>query len=227
VVSPDRSNRAATLEALARACQLGRVHSDVQAPGQPTGYAALDESLPQKGWPVGALTELLLNTSAHNRRVNEFSGYGIGELRLLMPALAQLTQADRYVAFIEPPHLIYPPALAQQGVRLERVLLIRPEPTEQLLLWTMEQTLRCAAFGAVLAWPRAPNDKELRRLQLAAETGRNLAFIYRPTVAALTASPAALRLALEPVNDGVQIEIKKSRGGRAGAKLLFAVNGEQ
>jgi protein ImuA len=41
-----------------------------------TGYASLSAELPSGGWPLGALIELL---PAHS---------GIGELRLLQPALA-------------------------------------------------------------------------------------------------------------------------------------------
>jgi cell division inhibitor SulA/protein ImuA len=76
--------------------------------------------------------------------------------------------------------------------------------------------LRCSAFGAVLVWPGAVNDKTLRRLQLAAEAGSNLAILYRPAAAAQMSSPAALRLALSATDDGMRIEIKKCRGGIAG-----------
>jgi protein ImuA len=207
--SVDFAQRAQTLEALTRLCQNGRVQSDSLPRVQPTEFAELDAALPQGGWPVGALTELLLN------------GYGIGELRLLMPALAALTRAGRYLALIDPPLLVYPPALAQHGINLERVVLIRPKgEAPSISLWAMEQALRCAAVGAVLAWPsHTMSDKELRRLQLAAEAGRNLGVLYRNLAAAEVASPAALRLALTPAPDGLQIEIRKCRGGRAGARF--------
>ena len=45
----------------------------------PTGYAELDEQLPGGGWARGALTEILLERE------------GIGELRLLLPALARIS----------------------------------------------------------------------------------------------------------------------------------------
>jgi hypothetical protein len=217
--SVDFAQRAQALEALTRLCQNGRVQSDSLPRVQPTEFAELDAALPQGGWPFGALTELLLN------------GYGIGELRLLMPALAALTRAGRYLTLIDPPLLVYPPALAQHWVNLERVVLIRPSgetpSTHQhrLGLWAMEQALRCAAVGAVLAWPSHKlSDKELRRLQLAAEAGRNLGVLYRNLAAAEVASPAALRLALTSVPQGLQIEIRKCRGGRAGAKLNVAAS---
>jgi protein ImuA len=137
---------------------------------------------------------------------------------LTMPAVAALSR-ERHVAFIAPPHLPYPPALAQRGIDLERALFIdratfAESPVE--LLWAAEQMLRCPAFGAVLVWPPTVNDKELRRLQLAAEAGKNLALVYRPFIAAASSSPAALRLCLSPAKSALQIEIKKCRGGRAG-----------
>ncbi len=58
--------------ALWRASQLGGGRGAVS----PSGYAALDAQLPGGGWPHGELTELLLPRC------------GIGELRLLAPALA-------------------------------------------------------------------------------------------------------------------------------------------
>ena len=49
--------------------------------GLSSGYPELDRHLPGGGWPPDSLTEIL---TAH---------YGIGELRLLMPALARLSHA--------------------------------------------------------------------------------------------------------------------------------------
>jgi len=68
-----------------------------------------------------------------------------------------------------------------------------------------------------LMWPESVDDKQLRRLQLAAEAGQTLALAYRPPSAAQFSSPAALRLCLHPSNEALRVEIKKCRGGRAGA----------
>ena len=66
-----------------------------------TGHARLDRELPGGGWPTGALTEII---SARR---------GIGEIGLLAPALARLTQAHRWIAWIAPPAQLHAPALAQ------------------------------------------------------------------------------------------------------------------
>src|SRR5258708_8890720 len=72
-------------------------------PTIPCGFPGLDAELPGGGWPAGELTEIL---PAHE---------GIGELRLLGPALAGLSKRGLRLAWIAPPHLPYPPALAPAG----------------------------------------------------------------------------------------------------------------
>ena len=184
-------------------------HADDQARpvALATGFAQLDAVLPGGGWPVGAITELMPETQ------------GIGELSLLMPALAQLSRAGRYFAWIAPPCLPYPPALAQHGLALDRLLLVQAHDA-RTVLWVAEQLLRCPAIGAVLAWPAALDDRRARRLQLAAETGGSCGLIYRPPAAAQQPSPAALRLRLAAFDGGLRIDIQKARGGRTHALVV-------
>jgi len=198
-----------TREQLARLCQRGAWRGDPR-PVQPTGFAALDAQLPGGGWPTGAIAELMPELA------------GIGELRLVAPALVAFAHAGRYIAWIAPPLLPYAPALAGAGLPLERVLLIRTrDPKESL--WAAEQTLRCPLFGAVLGWPATITDRNVRRLQLAAEAGGSLGILYRPPQAARELSPAALRLRLSPLVDGLAVEIQKVRGGRAGMQLRLSL----
>jgi hypothetical protein len=61
---------------------------------------------------------------------------------------------------------------------------------------------------------------EVRRLQLAAERGRTLGFLFRPHGAAQESSPAVLRVLIEPVRPeaaGVRVTLLKSRGGMRGS----------
>jgi hypothetical protein len=194
-----------TIEQLARLCQNGSWNRDLK-PALPSGFPELDANLPGGGWPSGAIAELMSDA------------IGIGELGLLMPALSNLARTGRYIAWIAPPYLPYAPALAQRGLPLERILLIQTQTLQQSL-WATEQALRCPAIGAVLSWPAYIVDKNVRRLQLAAEAGGSLGFLYRPPQAALESSPAALRLRLHAASEGIVIEIQKSRGGRAGVRL--------
>jgi cell division inhibitor SulA/protein ImuA len=196
-------DRAEKIKELAQLCRSGR---DTAAPlnVEPSASPELDAALPGGGWQSGTIVELMPMET------------GIGELRLLMPALAQITRAERYIALISPPYVPFAPALSQHGVKLERLLVVRTENPGDTL-WAFEQTLRCKSFGAVLAWPAQIRDREVRRLQLAAETGGSIGFLYRSPAAARQASPAALRLKLQAgVNGDLEVEILKCRGGRSG-----------
>jgi cell division inhibitor SulA/protein ImuA len=169
----------------------------------PTGFRALDARLPGGGWPLATLIELLVPAA------------GVGEIRLLLPALRSLTAAGtepRWVAWLAPPHLPYAPALADAGLDPARMLVVCPRAGLDRL-WAMEQALRSGACAAVLGWAGGASDAMLRRLKLAAEEGGTPAFLIRGPAHRGDASPAALRLALAARDDGLDVEILKSRGG--------------
>ena len=173
---------------------------------QPTGHAALDAALPGGGWPESALSEIL------------FATIGIGELRLLWPTLARLTVGGKRVVLVAPPHVPYPQAWLAAGVDLRQLIIIKAQGRDAL--WTTEQCLRSGSCGAVLCWPQQADDRALRRLQVAAETGQTLAFAYRPLREAVNPSPAALRLAVEV--QPAQLRVLKCRGGLAPARPIPA-----
>lgn len=147
-----------------------------------TGLPELDALLPGGGWPSGALSEILIDAD------------GLGELSLLMPALADITQRGQRVVFVAPPYIPYAPALEAHGLDLRHVVQIQANANEGA--WSAEQCLRSGSCGAVLSWLDEADYTQLRRLQLAAESGDALAFLFRPARAASKHSPAALRLQL-------------------------------
>ncbi len=204
-----------------------------------TGFAALDASLPGRGWPQVGLVEIL---TAH---------LGLGELYLVLPALAFLTRqpSARWCAWIAPPLELFAPALAAHGVSLSRVLVVRAAGADHAdradgtahagrvsrtgraeaagrALWACEQALRSGACEVALAWmPRMP-PRALRRLQLATERGRTLAFVFRTLSERTVREPsnAVLRIAVQPAGEGVRIELLKSRGGsREAVDLSFQI----
>jgi hypothetical protein len=181
----------------------------------PTGFGALDERLPGKGWPRSGLIEILV------------SRFGAGELTLLLPTLAALTcrPMARWCVWVAPPLEPFAPALAAHGVVLERVLVVRvPEFHPKTVrrgatgaLWAFEQSLGSGACDIAMAWVSRPRAREIRRLQLAAEQGRALGVLFRPQAAARESSHAALRMTLEPSAHGVRVMLLKSRGGVRGS----------
>ncbi|HSM10668.1 MAG TPA: translesion DNA synthesis-associated protein ImuA [Lysobacter sp.] len=193
------------LQALLEARRVWRGQPLPRPPSrQPTGFDWLDEALPSAGWPEAALTELLLPVD------------GVGELRLLWPTLARLSQQDGMIALVAPPYLPFAPAWDSAGVRLGKLQVVRTAPRDAL--WATEQCLRSAACSAVLCWPQQADDRSLRRLQVAAETGQCLGFALRPAKAAENPSPAALRIAIDA--DPAQLRVLKCRGGNAPPRPL-------
>ncbi|GAB3629339.1 damage-inducible protein [Pandoraea terrae] len=196
-----------------RASELARY----TRPGHRTGFASLDHELPGGGWPQGAVTELLCERA------------GIGEWRLLAPALRDLTQAGQAVLLVAPPLLPYAPALAAWGIDLRQLTIVtppvpapavragrrtaRPRGENRDMLWAAEQALKGVCCGAVLAWLPAATPEQVRRLQVAASGGDTLAWLIRPAMAAATASASPLRLGLT-VGAGSRLAVRfhKRRG---------------
>ena len=179
-----------------------------ELPVVPTGFPVLDAELPGGGWPAGALTELL---PEHE---------GIGEVRALGPALARLSNAGRWLAWIAPPYLPYAPALEAAGIDLARVTIVRTR-SPQDTLWAIEQALQSGACGAVLGWPGKITFAHLRRLQIATEGSPAIALLFRTPLAARESSPAVLRLHLQSVKGTLAVKILKRRGGPLARPLLL------
>jgi hypothetical protein len=171
----------------------------VALPGIPTGFSELDRELPGGGWPRGVVSELLTERT------------GIGELSLLMPALARLSQQDGWLMLIAPPWIPYAPALAARGIRLSKVIVARTA-SDKDTMWAAEQSLRAGNCPAVLLWPKTVNEHGLRRLQLAAEEGGSFGVVFGESVRAAFSSPAPLRLRLGVRQDRLSVKILKRRG---------------
>ena len=164
-----------------------------------TGFPALNKLLPYHGWPLGTTLEILT------------SQCGAGELRLLMPAMATLTQQGFYVVWIAPPYTPYAPSLLQHDIDIRYVIVIDRQITEDNQHWSMEKLLSCEKCGMALMWPNSYSTKSIRRLQLAAEKGSSLGVLY-PRVHH-PYSPAAMRIALHAIAiNQLHITILKARG---------------
>ena len=191
--------------ALWRATQLARG----AARSLPTGHAALSAELPDGGWPLGSLIELLAPQP------------GIGEIRLLRPALAQL-ETRRAIALVQPPHA--PHIASWMSWRLDPRQLLWVAPDKPLdALWAAEQILKNGSCGALLCWLPHVRPEALRRLHLAAQASDLLFVALRPASAAQHATPAPLRLALAPAPGGLSVHILKRRGPVCEAPLYVGL----
>lgn len=178
--------------------------SSTSEPGLATGYAALDKALHRHGWPTHAIVELLCDHT------------GIGELQILLPALAKYTQQQRQLVFISPPHQPYAPALHGAGVLASQTVVIQAVSTDERL-WAADQLLRTHITSGVVIWLTSPvKHQQLRKLQLAAQANKGLTVLLRPRFAARETSPAALRIDLSATTQTCVLHILKQRGGLAG-----------
>ena len=176
-----------------------------------SGFPALDEVLPGHGWPGGALTEIVLERE------------GIGEIRLTLPALAQLQMQRRDVVWIAPPHVPYAPALVSAGLDLARLLIVRcHSPADQL--WAYEQALRAPECGAAFAWLATHDERVLRRLQVAARDGRTWGALWRRPGQRGSATAATLRLALSRQEGKLAVRVLKRRGADLAGKILLEMS---
>jgi cell division inhibitor SulA/protein ImuA len=171
-----------------------------------TGRSALDARLPGGGWPRSSLVEVLLDEP------------GLGEVQLFLPALVHSQRVEGetpWLVWIAPPHEPFAPALAQHGIDLDRLWVVRPVSATEAL-WAAEQALASGVCAAVLLWLKGSDDRWLRRLKLAAEAGGTLGVLFRPERHRFESSPAALRVLLTRGTEGPHLEILKVQGGRPG-----------
>jgi hypothetical protein len=193
------------------------------APARPSGFAALDAELPGGGWPGTGLTEWLL------------AAPGGGEWALAAAAWARVAPGEPAVLLCAaPPFVPYMPALAAQGLAPGRLLVVPADAAPGAdAAWSAEQALRSGACAAVLwwssEWQRHPRPDRglsttLRRLHLAAQEGATPLIALRPLAARAQASPAPLRLMLEPQAPGrLALTLFKRRGPPMAAPLVLTL----
>ncbi|MBL8517296.1 MAG: translesion DNA synthesis-associated protein ImuA [Betaproteobacteria bacterium] len=177
------------------------------------GFDPLDQVLPAGGWEEGGLTEILANEQ------------GIGELSLLLPAASRVSKAGRGIVLVAPPFVPFPHAWEAKEVVLKQVVIIRAQGKEAL--WAMEQAARSGACGMVIGWTAScakdTNYQALRRLQMAADTGKTLLALYRPQTVAGDASAAPTRLRVWAAAGDLQIHAFKRRAAMPAPPIRVSV----
>ncbi|WP_157199624.1 hypothetical protein [Methylomonas koyamae] len=89
------------------------------------------------------------------------------------------------------------------------------------IAWCAEKLLRSGGCGMVLLWPRRLDARQIRRLQLAAETGSALAVLF--ALPGQSYSGAVLRVAVRPSASGLAVDIVKARGSLRRASLMLSL----
>jgi hypothetical protein len=140
-------------------------------------------------------------------------------------------EQNRWVLFVSPPYIPYPPALAQAGIDLTRVIVSQPRAPRDYL-WVLEKALASQSCSAVIAWPGRIHEKQIRRLQLASKDGYSWGILFRSEESSKNASPAELRLRLRPLpgnslgkdNSSIAVKILKRRGRWESEEFTIAFN---
>jgi hypothetical protein len=207
---PSHTSSIAEILADARVWKLKDASAAPARPVWSTGKSSLDARLPGGGWPAASLIEVLLDDT------------GLGEVQLFLPALVACQRSTAqgngdapWLVWIAPPHEPYAPALAQQGIDLGRLLVVRPTTATEAL-WAAEQALSSGVCAAVLLWLKGTDDRWLRRLKLAAEAGGSLGVLFRPERHRFESSPANLRIAMSQGSPYARVDLLKVQGGRPG-----------
>ena len=181
-----------------RACDVDKVNSNS------TGDKKLDNILPGGGWPKKGLVEV----------INQY--HGIGELQLLIPLMLSVIKQGKWILWVCPPHIVYAPALQQAGIDTDQILVVNKAVPCKDALWSMERALRSNNCGLVLTWQTWLSVKVLRRLQLAAETGSTLGFIFKSRDNKY--SPSRMRIRIKNITNFEEASItviKAHDGSRA------------
>ncbi len=188
---------------------VGEVASKAST-GIATNFAVLDAFLPWRGWPVGAMTEIMTDCM------------GSGEMSLLLPAMARLAQEKRPILMIGAPHSIYAPALVQAGIDPARITQISALSSKQSKenLWSAEQALKTGLPGMVILWSppclsthmSTTTPENLRRLHRATLGRETMLIHFRDRSSMSQPSPAWLRFGFAADETYIRLQVLKCRG---------------
>ena len=162
---------------------------------QTSQYPELDEKL-DGGFPESGVVDIA-------------SPSGIGELRLLLPFLLR---QKRMLVYINPPGQVCAEQLHHYGIDITQVLVIYPDKTNDAL-WAAEQCMKSGACATVMLWQNTVEVHQIKRLQVAAETGQSLLFLHRSNDKSTISLPVTLGLTLSANDTGLDIQVRKRKGG--------------
>src|SRR5262245_5227193 len=98
-----------------------------------------------------AAVDMLIGGGLPRGRLVEMAGpWSSGKTALALAAAARVTAQGGLVAYIDARRELYPPAAAQLGVDLERLLVVRPPPAAAAIARAGEIVARSRAFALVL-----------------------------------------------------------------------------
>lgn len=162
-----------------------------------SGFTQVDEAL-QGGFPESGLIHIK-------------SALGLGELRLVLPAVINKSKQQLCV-FISPPFQLNTEFLLAQGLCLEQVLLIDGIASEDAL-WSAEQCAKSGACAGIFMWQQQLQHTQAKKLELAALKGNCLSFIFSQQQNNTATLPISLSLSLKRQKSRLLIDVNKQKVG--------------
>jgi cell division inhibitor SulA len=164
-----------------------------------TGMAALDEMLPDGGWPKHGVVEIIVPDDH------------AGAIELVLPALRRLARQGRWIAMVTPPLPARTRLFTDDAINANKVLQVNPHPGRSAL-WTVESMLETGDCAVVLAWPGCDTELMDKRLQMAAVRGKSLCVLFRSESHTGCRSGVDVRLRLEVSEAGRAVYRLNSQG---------------
>jgi len=168
----------------------------------PSGFAMLDAQT--GGWPSSGLVEL------------QPSALGIGELRLIFPALSFLAgkaSARQSLQVWLPGALqLMPQGLG--GAFTPNTVMLKALGSKESL-WVLDTLLQSGVCSAVVCWLDALDSAQAKRLQIAAKESGTLVFCIRPAPKQDGSLPISMRMRLQPAENGLLLDVFKRQNAYA------------
>jgi protein ImuA len=132
------------------------------------GLGPIQAAFPDGIFPTGAIHDFITADQEQAAATTAF----------IAAILGRLMEGGGVSVWIGPPGVTNVRGLAFYGLEPHRVIFVSP-PTSQKVLWTMEESLRCDRFIAVVGEIANLSFIASRRLQLAVEQSRVTGFLLR------------------------------------------------
>jgi protein ImuA len=238
VASQAAVSQAVTPSPLSPLDQLRAQMQRIQAPGRSVGNepepcfsaggSVLNAMLPQGGLRRGTIVQWVGDA-------NDSGAASLATIAAAEIAASEISGGKPLVIF-NCGKTFYPPAAISFGIPADRMIVVQKQPhhIQADMMWAIDQALRCDAVAAVWAeigpWL---NDRDARRLQLAAEAGGTVGLFVRPTAVRGRPSFADVSwyvssLARKQVDASaarrLRVQVDRCRGGAEGATALVEIN---
>jgi len=153
------------------------------------GLGPIEQAFPNGAFPTGAIHDFLTLDQEQLAATTAF----------LAAILSRMMERGGIAVWIGADSSTFAPGLAYYNVDPDRIIFVAPT-TSKTILWTLEESLRCDRFIAVLVEITDLSFVESRRLQLVVEQSRVTGFIIRhqPRRKNIVASVAQWRITALP-----------------------------